>query len=295
MPGKLQELETAKISSNTVCVPHLILTKKLKPSYLAAPSVLSVSFLDFSARESLMSFNSWLSLSTSSSPIPPSPDSPLAPSKDCSDKKEALYLTVIIFNGHFIWWYCYFTRSSAPPDSRAACSTKAKEEHSFLCYFKTLSIGPAWEFKPQNSRYFFSKSVKKSVKCGVRVLRLRSISLQSRSLFSASFQTFCLTAHAYSNTQKYGLFCSLRWTLLGHQYLCHPYKVIFFPRDFNLQNTFFSSSFSSISRLHWSEALWACLRLASLEASRTEQWERSLTTRRNTLQRKNHQSFSKIR
>ena len=32
---------------------------------------------------------------------------------------------------------------------------------------------------------------------------------QSRSLFSASFQTFCLTARASLNTQKYGLFCSL--------------------------------------------------------------------------------------
>ena len=61
--------------------------------------------------------------------------------------------------------------------------------------------------------FFSSKSVKKSVKRGVRVLRARashakSVSPQSRSLFSASFQTFCLTAHAYLNTQKYGLFCS---------------------------------------------------------------------------------------
>ena len=32
---------------------------------------------------------------------------------------------------------------------------------------------------------------------------------QSRSLFSASFQTFCLTVRAYLNAQKYGLFCSL--------------------------------------------------------------------------------------
>ena len=31
----------------------------------------------------------------------------------------------------------------------------------------------------------------------------------SRSLFSALFETFCLTARAYLNTQKYGLFCSL--------------------------------------------------------------------------------------
>ena len=41
---------------------------------------------------------------------------------------------------------------------------------------------------------FFSKSVKKSVK---------------RESLSASFQTFCLTARAYLNTQKYGLFSSL--------------------------------------------------------------------------------------
>ena len=63
----------------------------------------------------------------------------------------------------------------------------------------------------QNSRFFPSKSVKKSVKRGVRVLHARNISVspQSHSLFSASFQTFCLTARAYFDTQKYGLFCSL--------------------------------------------------------------------------------------
>ena len=74
----------------------------------------------------------------------------------------------------------------------------------------------------QNSRVFFSKSVKKSVKRGVRVLRARSarasharracearekkrifsVSPQSHSPFSASFQTFCLTARAYLNTQN---------------------------------------------------------------------------------------------
>ena len=36
-----------------------------------------------------------------------------------------------------------------------------------------------------------------------------SVSPESRSLFSASFQTFCLTVRAYLSTQKYGLFCSL--------------------------------------------------------------------------------------
>ena len=58
---------------------------------------------------------------------------------------------------------------------------------------------------------FFSRSVKKSGKRGVRVLRACSVSPQSRSLISASFQTFCLTARAYLNTQKYGLFCSLNF------------------------------------------------------------------------------------
>ena len=34
---------------------------------------------------------------------------------------------------------------------------------------------------------------------------------ESRSLFSASFQTYCLTARAYLNTQKYRLFWSLTY------------------------------------------------------------------------------------
>ena len=39
---------------------------------------------------------------------------------------------------------------------------------------------------------------------------LRAFSPQSRSPFSASLQTFCLTIHAHLNTQKYGSFCNLR-------------------------------------------------------------------------------------
>ena len=56
----------------------------------------------------------------------------------------------------------------------------------------------------QNSRVFFSKSVKKSVKRGVRIVLARSARASS-----GPFQTFCLTARAYLNTQIYGLFCSL--------------------------------------------------------------------------------------
>ena len=46
--------------------------------------------------------------------------------------------------------------------------------------------------------------------------RIFSVSPQSRSLFSASFQTFCLTARVYLNTQKYGLFCSLVMSKLDY-------------------------------------------------------------------------------
>ena len=98
----------------------------------------------------------------------------------------------------------------------------AGEQGSFTAFSKDFSKDmPSAELlahaecRLQNSRFFFSKSVKKSVKRGVRVLRARSARASHTrrafcSLFSASFQTFCLTARAYLNTQKYGLFCSLR-------------------------------------------------------------------------------------
>ena len=79
-----------------------------------------------------------------------------------------------------------------------------------------------WRFRPSD---FQIKKRKKSVKRGVRVLRAwsaralharraceareKSVSPQSGSLFSASFQTFCLTSRGCLNKQKYGLFCSL--------------------------------------------------------------------------------------
>ena len=71
------------------------------------------------------------------------------------------------------------------------------------------------EFRLQNSRFFSSKSVKKSVKRAVRVLRARS-ALASHapqvSLFVFSLVLdllFDCSRVAYLNTQKYGLFCSL--------------------------------------------------------------------------------------
>ena len=44
---------------------------------------------------------------------------------------------------------------------------------------------------------------------GIISVAVQASHAQPRSLFSASFQAFCLTARgAYLNTQKYGLFCS---------------------------------------------------------------------------------------
>ena len=58
------------------------------------------------------------------------------------------------------------------------------------------------QIRLQDSRFFFLKISKEIVGRGVCVLRTRS----SRASHA---QTFCLTALAYLNTQKYGLFCSL--------------------------------------------------------------------------------------
>ena len=54
-----------------------------------------------------------------------------------------------------------------------------------------------------------SKAIGNAWRKSLTRARRASLSPQSHSLFSASFQIFCLTARAYLNTQKYGLFCSL--------------------------------------------------------------------------------------
>ena len=119
--------------------------------------------------------------------------------------KTIAHTAILIFHGNFI-----LTKQNMRP----------RLEISRRIYTCTLDSS---HYRLQNSRVFFSKSVKKSVKRAVRVLRARSARAsqarracearekkpRSRSLFSASFQTFCLTTRAYLNTQKYGLFRSL--------------------------------------------------------------------------------------
>ena len=51
--------------------------------------------------------------------------------------------------------------------------------------------------------------IRMNVKYAKRTVHIFSVSPQSHSLFSALFHTFCLTARAYLNMQKYRLFCSL--------------------------------------------------------------------------------------
>ena len=71
-----------------------------------------------------------------------------------------------------------------------------------------------YPYRLQNSRVFFLKISKEISKAWRKSLtrfaaRIFRVFPQSRSLISASFQTFCLTARGYLNTQKQGLFCSL--------------------------------------------------------------------------------------
>ena len=87
-----------------------------------------------------------------------------------------------------------------------------------LRYFKTLSIGLGNRTRNfpvcgqarrlQNSRFFLkiSKGIGKALGKTLSRAKLASLerptSVSGERLFSASFQTFCLTAHAYLNTQK---------------------------------------------------------------------------------------------
>ena len=66
-----------------------------------------------------------------------------------------------------------------------------------------MGIARGWEKRVIRTKITYAK----------RTVRIFSVSPQSLSMFSASFQTFCLTSRPYLNTQKYGLFCSLVFTL----------------------------------------------------------------------------------
>ena len=119
------------------------------------------------------------------------------------------------------------TSSFRPGGSKMSSSCQNSVHNSTLCVFDTLGD---W-FRGSRVAHFssnldtvssYSKAVfsvaslwnvvyivKYSIYSGGSKISIFSVSPQSCSLFSASFHTFCLTARAYLNTQKYGLFCSL--------------------------------------------------------------------------------------
>ena len=61
----------------------------------------------------------------------------------------------------------------------------------------------------ENCPWLGKRVIRMNIMYAKRTVRFFSVSPQSHSPFSASFQTFCLTARAYLNTEKYGLFCCL--------------------------------------------------------------------------------------
>ena len=68
---------------------------------------------------------------------------------------------------------------------------------------RTLPVRPR-RSRLQNSRFFFSKSVKKSVKCGVRVLRTRSarVSHARRAYVPVSLSVFSLVPDLLFNCSR---------------------------------------------------------------------------------------------
>ena len=79
-----------------------------------------------------------------------------------------------------------------------------RERHLFQ-----LLIKPRVDCKTAGFFLKISKEISKAWRKSLTRANRASVSPQSCSLFSASFHTFCVTARAYLNTQKYGLFCSL--------------------------------------------------------------------------------------
>ena len=61
----------------------------------------------------------------------------------------------------------------------------------------------------ENFPWLGKRVIRTNITYAKRTVRIFSVSPQSHSPFSASFQTFRLTVGAYLNTQKYGLFYSL--------------------------------------------------------------------------------------
>ena len=104
----------------------------------------------------------------------------------------------------------FFTRKAITVKGAKNYPTAHDLERSQLTQIFTqlLSHGGYPTSSPKQSGFFFLKISKEIGKAWCkRVLRARRAC--EASFFFLFFQTFCLTARAYLNTQKYGLFCRL--------------------------------------------------------------------------------------
>ena len=120
---------------------------------------------------------------------------------------------------------------------------------------------------------FFSKSVKKSVKRGVRVLRARS----------ARASHARLTARAYLNTQKYGLFCSLvnqKWTFC--MFFAQFFGQIGSKRVIKLNSTYLVVSMHIRQKKAWfpfekRRPTTSSLKLSNISPSHPQKWPFHIT------------------
>ena len=106
--------------------------------------------------------------------------------------------------------YLFITERSSEP-RRVAFFIHC--QHYLVHHIRILVIcyGRVWAKSHRITSQGTFHNSKKSVRdnSSLRCDHNRLQNSRARSLFSASFQTFCSTARAYLNTQKYGLFCSL--------------------------------------------------------------------------------------
>ena len=93
--------------------------------------------------------------------------------------------------------------------------TKDPESSTWCTWnLESTAWNPESKIDCKTNGFFFLKISKEIGKALRKSLTRASLIPQSHSPFSASFQTFRLTARAYLNTQKYRLFCSLNPRLL---------------------------------------------------------------------------------
>ena len=118
--------------------------------------------------------------------------------------------TIFSFDAPVIWLYVVYCRNL----KKIHCTLYQKS-----CRNKQVSHSPtvlgrdraflAWLLDCKTVVFFLKISKEIGKACRKSLTPAKRASLpRSRSLFSASFQTFCLTTRAYLNTQKYRLFCS---------------------------------------------------------------------------------------